>query len=78
LYRRRHPENENLPTYKQKCFGPWINIWEEDRPDPKGRRYSAYWSVEGACHGGENYPAKRAGNVYQGDKFLFEWHEIRR
>jgi hypothetical protein len=24
----------------------------------------------------KNDPAKRTGNVYQGDKFIFEWHEI--
>jgi hypothetical protein len=77
LYKRRHPENEALPTYKQKCFGPWINIWQDSEQNAKGNNYSAYWSIEGASHGGENYPAKRRGNVYQGDKFIFEWHEIR-
>ncbi|MGO9427472.1 hypothetical protein [Rhodoblastus sp.] len=76
LYKKRHPENESLPTYKQKCFGPWINISRNSEKDAKGNDYSAYWSLEGACHGGENYSAKRSGNTYQGDKFIFEWHEV--
>jgi hypothetical protein len=75
LYKKKHPENENLPTYKQKCIGPWINISQESETDAKGNNYSAYWSLEGACHGSENFSAKRNGNVYQGDKFIFEWHE---
>ncbi len=76
LYKKRHPENEKLPTYKQRCFGPWINISQEAEANAKGQNYSAYWSIEDACHGGENFPAKRNGNVYQGDKFKFEWREF--
>jgi hypothetical protein len=30
-YDRKHPHQTNLPTYRQTCFGPWINIWPEDR-----------------------------------------------
>lgn len=78
LYRRRHPKNDGLPTYQRKCFGPWINIWQEnDQASSKGNNYSAYWSVEGACHGGEIFSARRSGNVYHGDKFIFEWHEVK-
>jgi hypothetical protein len=76
LYNKRRPENARLPTYRQKCLGPWINIWQEPEQNSKANNYLAYWSIEGACHGGENYPAMRTGNVYQGDKFTFEWHEI--
>jgi hypothetical protein len=76
LYNKRHPQNARLPTYRQKCLGPWINTWQEPEQNSKANNYLAYWSIEGACHGGENYPATRIGNVYQGDKFIFEWHEI--
>ena len=78
LYSRKHPENERLPTYKQKCLGPWINISEEEQPDAKGRKFSAYWSVKGACHGGASYPAERTGNVYKGDNFIFEWRPAKK
>jgi hypothetical protein len=78
LYARRHPENANLPTYQQKCLGPWINLWQEKDESPsKVNNYSAYWSVRGGCHGGETFSARRTGNVYQGDKFIFGWHEPR-
>jgi hypothetical protein len=76
LYNKRHPQNARLPTYRQKCLGPWINTWQEPEQNSKANNYLAYWSIEGACHGGENYPATRIGNVYQGEKFIFEWHEI--
>jgi hypothetical protein len=69
LYRKRHAEQSNLPTSQQKCFGPWINIDQEGG----GNSYSAYWSLENACHGGNLFPAKRNGNIYQGDNFIFEW-----
>ena len=76
LYRKNHPENEKLPTYKQKCFGPWLNVWESSADTTESDSFFAYWSLEGACHGDGNHPAKRVGNSYQGDKFLFEWREI--
>jgi hypothetical protein len=76
LYAKKHPENAKLPTYKQNCFGPWINIFKDDEETSKGDNYSAYWSIEGACHGGGVYSAKKTGNVYQGDKFIFRWHEL--
>jgi hypothetical protein len=77
LYAKKHPENANLPTYKQKCIGPWINISKDDEDAGKGDVYSAYWTIEDACHGGQAYPAKKTGNVYQGDKFTFRWRESR-
>ena len=69
LYRKKHPEQANLPTAMQKCFGPWINIYQ----DSGSSSYSAYWSLENACHCGPNVSAKRNGNIYQGDNFIFEW-----
>ena len=69
LYDRKHPEQANLPGFQQTCYGPWINIWPEDGA------YLAYWSLENACHAGfPGVSAKRAGQVYRGDNFTFEWH----
>jgi hypothetical protein len=68
LYDRKHPEQANLPGFQQTCYGPWINIWPEDGA------YLAYWSLDNACHAG--FPpvsARRAGQVYQGDNFIFDW-----
>lgn len=72
LYRKRHPEQSSLPTSQQRCFGPWINIDQEGG----GNSYSAYWSLGNACHGGNLFSAKRNGNVYQGDNFIFEWKPL--
>jgi hypothetical protein len=74
LYNKKHPENEKLPTFKQKCLGPWINISVDSDAPAKTKTYSAYWSIEGACHGGSIHTATRSGNTYQGDDFKFEWH----
>lgn len=74
LYGRKHPQNASLPTFKQTCLGPWIDIFEEHDESAKGSNFSAYWSVKNACHGGMTFPARKAGNVYQGDTFVFEWH----
>ncbi len=68
LYDRKHPEQANLPGFQQTCYGPWINIWSEDGS------YLTYWSLDNACHAG--FPpvsARRAGQVYQGDNFKFDW-----
>ncbi len=75
LYDRRHPTNNTLPTSQQKCYGPWINLTQLS-DSSQNNDYDAYWNLEGGCHGGEMYTAKRTGNVYQGDKFIFEWRPV--
>jgi hypothetical protein len=75
-YAKKHPQNAKLPTSEQTCIGPWINISQEPKPDEKGNDFSAYWSVENACHGGQTRWAKKSGNLYKGDNFTFEWRPI--
>jgi hypothetical protein len=76
VYDKRHPEDANLPGYKQKCFGPWINLsLNDEQTKPAPNAYGGYWSIEAACHGGMNFPAIRSGNTYKGDKFTFSWRE---
>jgi hypothetical protein len=75
-YQKRHPENETLPTYKQTCIGPWINISQESQPDEKGYDFTAYWSLDNACHGGQPHGARRSGDLYKGDDFSFEWRPL--
>jgi hypothetical protein len=75
-YGKKHPQNAELPTYKQTCIGPWINISRESAPEEKGKDFTAYWSLEDACHGGETHAAKKSGNLYRGDNFTFEWRPM--
>jgi hypothetical protein len=78
VYEKKYPGlNASLPTYQQKCFGPWININEEKDDAGTGKSLSAYWSVEDACHGGENVAAVKTGDgIYHGDNFVFTWKPI--
>jgi hypothetical protein len=78
VYEKKHPGlNASLPTYQQKCFGPWINISEEKDDAGSGKTLSAYWSVEDACHGGKNVAAvKTEDGTYHGDNFVFTWKPI--
>jgi len=76
-YEKKHPGNASLPTYQQRCFGPWININEEKDDAGTGKTLSAYWSIEDACHGGENVAAVKTGDgTYRGDNFHFTWKPI--
>jgi hypothetical protein len=75
-YGKKHPQNARLPTYKQTCIGPWINISQETERDEKGNDFTAYWSIEDACHGGATHWAKKSGNLYRSDSFTFEWRPI--
>src|SRR6516225_2945124 len=47
LYDKNHPGNASLPTFKQTCLGPWINI-DQDAAD---KTFSAQWSIPDNCHG---------------------------
>jgi hypothetical protein len=75
VYEKQHPGlNASLPTYQQKCFGPWISIFEEKDDAGTGKTLSAYWSIEDACHGGKNVVAIKTGEgTYHGDNFRFTW-----
>ena len=74
VYAKQHPGNASLPTYKQKCFGPWINISEEKDIDGKTKTLDANWSIEDSCHGGMNVPATKTGEgMFHGENFRFIW-----
>ena len=77
LMKRNILATHALPTYQQRCFGPWININEEKDDAGTGKTLSAYWSIEDACHGGENVAAVKTGDgTYRGDNFHFTWKPI--
>ena len=73
IYEKKHAGlNASLPTYQQKCFGPWINIGEEKVDTGTGKTLSANWSIEDACHGGDNVaPIKTGNGMYRGHNFRF-------
>jgi len=73
LYDKNHPGNASLPTFKQTCLGPWINI-DQDAAD---KTFSAQWSIADNCHGSIEDSAeaitKTGQGTFEGKNFRFSW-----
>ena len=73
LYDKNHPGNASLPTFKQTCLGPWINISQ----DSADNTFSAQWSIADSCHGSlqdsAEAIAKTGEGTFEGKNFHFSW-----
>jgi hypothetical protein len=55
-------------TAAEACAGPWLNVFSET-----DGTYSSYWSIEGACHGGDavNNITQTGAGTYRGENYSF-------